>query len=418
MSKQAMLDAIEAEREVLIGFLQEFVRAASPNPPGDTRAAAAVIQGFLSARGVPNELLGPQESMPNVVSECEGGRAGPRLVYNGHMDVFPVGDGHGWTRDPWSGDIEEGRLHGRGTCDMKTGTAASVIAYAYLYARRAQLAGSVALTAVSDEETGGRWGTRWLLENDTRWRGDCVLNGEPSSLDTIRFSEKGTLRLKFEVLAAGAHGAYVHRSESPTRIAAALIGRLAEVEAIEPSLPAALKAHLQREDVRHALDVAMGEGAADVVTRTTLNVGVLNGGLKINMIPDRCVFEVDIRLPVGTEPDVVLARLEGILAEFPQASMEVQQWHSTPPNVCAHDHPMVDFIADNAQAIVGRRPVAVPSIGSTDCRYWRRSGVPAYVYGPAPGRMAMSNESVDLDEFIAVAKVHAAAGWDYLNGAA
>ena len=79
---------------------------------------------------------------------------------------------------------------------------------------------------------------------------------------------------------------------------------------------------------------------------------------------------------------------------------------------------MVDFIADNAQAIVGRRPVAVPSIGSTDCRYWRRSGVPAYVYGPAPGRMAMSNESVDLDEFIAVAKVHAAAGWDYLNGAA
>src|SRR5690606_33512993 len=133
-----------------------------------------------------------------------------------------------------------------------------VIAYAYLYARRAQLAGSMALTAVSDEETGGRWGTRWLLENDTRWRGDCVLNGEPSSLDTIRFSEKGTLRLKFEVLAAGAHGAYVHRSESPTRIAAALIGRLAEVEAIEPSLPAALKAHLQREDVRRALDVAMG----------------------------------------------------------------------------------------------------------------------------------------------------------------
>ncbi|ETI04447.1 hypothetical protein L551_1582 [Bordetella pertussis STO1-SEAT-0004] len=76
MSKQAMLDAIEAEREVLIGFLQEFVRAASPNPPGDTRAAAAVIQGFLSARGVPNELLGPQESMPNVVSECEGGGGG------------------------------------------------------------------------------------------------------------------------------------------------------------------------------------------------------------------------------------------------------------------------------------------------------------------------------------------------------
>jgi len=418
MSKQAMLDAIDAERDVLIAFLRDFVRIPTHNPPGDTRDAATLIRDFLSARGVPSELIAPQESMPNVVSECTGGRAGPRLVYNGHMDVFPVGDAHGWTRTPWSGDIEDGRLHGRGTCDMKTGTAASVIAYAYLHARRAQLAGSIALTAVSDEETGGRWGTRWLLENDTRWRGDCVLNGEPGSLDTIRFSEKGTLRLKFEITAPGAHGAYVHRSASPTRIAAALIERLAEIESVEPNLPDALRRHLQRTDVRQALDVAMGPGAADVVTRTTLNIGVLQGGLKINMIPDRCVFEADIRLPVGTEPAQVLARIEAIMPDFPQATMEVQQWHSTPPNFCEHDHPMVDLIATNALAVTGRRPVAVPSIGSTDCRYWRRSGVPAFVYGPAPGRMAMTDESVDLEEFIAVVKVHAAAGWDYLGGSA
>lgn len=416
MTKQAMLEAIESERDTLIQFLQAFVQAPSPNPPGDTRAAAAVLQDFLTARGVPTEIIAAQETMPNLVSDCEGARPGPRLILNGHIDVFPVGEARGWDRDPWSGEIENGRLHGRGTCDMKTGTAASVIAYSYLYARRQALAGSLALTAVSDEETGGRWGTRWLLENDTRWRGDCVLNGEPSSLATIRFSEKGTLRLKFEVLAAGAHGAYVHRSESPTRIAAALICRLAEVERIEPALPPALRAHLQREDVRCALDVAMGEGAADVVTRTTLNVGVLQGGLKINMIPDSCHFEVDIRLPVGTEPQTVLACIETIMQDFPQATMEVQQWHSTPPNVCAHDHPMIDLIANNAEAITGLRPVAVPSIGSTDCRYWRRAGVPAYVYGPPPGRMAMANESVDLEDFIAVVKVHAAAAWDYLDG--
>lgn len=416
-SKGDLLAAIDADRDQHICFLQDFVRAPSPNPPGDTRAAANLIVRYLADHGVAGTVVAPQPEMPNVVADCAGRVEGRRLVLNGHIDVFPVGDAKGWTRDPWSGDLEGGTLHGRGTVDMKAGTAASIIAFCALHARRAAWSGSLGLTAVSDEETGGRWGSRWLLEADRRWRGDCMLNAEPGGLGTIRFAEKGTLRLTFTVRTAGAHGAYVHRTESATRLAAALILRLADIEGIVPDLPPSLASYLTQPDVRAAIDTAMGPGAADIVARPTLNIGTVSGGLKVNMIPATCTFEADIRLPVGLEAARVMACITDILADFPQAEATVQEAASNPATYCPHDHPLVGIIARNVQGITGTRPLAVPSLGATDCKHWRRAGVPAYIYGPAPGRMAMTDESVPVEEFLAVVKAHALSAWDYLGGA-
>lgn len=207
-----MLDSLESDKEDHICMLQSFVQAASPNPPGETAAAAAVLADYLASRNIPFELITPKPGCPNLVSEFQGGRgAGPRVVLNGHIDVFPVSsDTAGWERDPWSGDIVDGRIHGRGVVDMKSGTASLVIAYAYLYERRDQLKGSVALCAVSDEETGGKWGTKYLIDKDkTRWGGDVMLSAEPSG-GTIRFSEKGTLRLTGTLKTRAAHGAYLN----------------------------------------------------------------------------------------------------------------------------------------------------------------------------------------------------------------
>jgi acetylornithine deacetylase/succinyl-diaminopimelate desuccinylase-like protein len=178
---------------------------------------------------------------------------------------------------------------------MKAGTAASVISYCYLYQYREHLKGNIGYCAVSDEETGGEWGSKYLLE-DERWRGDCMINGESGGLGTIGLGEKGTWRLTFVVCLEGAHGAYVHRSKSATRIAASLIGELAATEEIIPNLNPELQEYLKRGDVRVAIDAAMGKGAADIMLKTTLNIGTLHGGLKVNMIPDKCVFEAMLRM--------------------------------------------------------------------------------------------------------------------------
>ncbi|KUI65171.1 Succinyl-diaminopimelate desuccinylase [Cytospora mali] len=454
MDSQALLDIITVDTDAHISFLQHFVQAPSPNPPGDTRAAAAVIQEYLSSRGITTQIIAPGgEHMPNIVSDfvCpdvdndesnnESAINGPRLVMNGHIDVFPAGDGHDWDRSPWSGDIVDGRLHGRGTVDMKAGTAASVVAFAYLFKYREYLKGSVGLCAVSDEETGGKFGTKWLLghtndvdDDDTavttglgeerkgqnkqgRWAGDVMINAEPGGTNAIRFAEKGTLRLTFTVdTGPGAHGAFTHLRKSATRTAARLINDLAVVEDIVPDVDPRLKAYLQREDVRRAIDECMGTGAADIAMKCTLNIGTLTGGLKVNMIPGRCVFEADIRMPLGLTAEGVLAVIHKVLEGYPEARVEVQEAASNPAAASVHDHPMVEILARQAERVTGRRPLAIPSMGATDCKFYRYRGVPAYVFGVSPEGMGARNESVSVEEFLAVVKTHALAGWEYLGG--
>src|SRR5882757_4577120 len=179
--KKMLPDRIDREQDALVGLFSGFVKAKSPNPPGDTRDAVTFLTKYLELNGAPFKIVAPQPTMPNIVGSFEGVSPGRHLVMNGHIDVFPAGDGKGWKHDPWSGAIDEGVVWGRGTADMKCGTMASVITFAYLHRIRAELNGKLTLTAVSDEETGGKWGTRYLLENlGDECLGDCVLNGEPS----------------------------------------------------------------------------------------------------------------------------------------------------------------------------------------------------------------------------------------------
>jgi succinyl-diaminopimelate desuccinylase len=140
--------------------------------------------------------------------------------------------------------------------------------------------------------------------------------------------------------------------------------------------------------------------------------------LKVNMIPASCICEADIRLPIGLDAAAVMDIILGILRDYPQVEVCVQEAASNPSNSCAHDHPMVGILAENAQSVTGTKPLAIPSLGATDCKFWRYKNVPAYIYGPAPTRMAAPDESVLIDEFIAVVKTHALSAWDYLGGGA
>ena len=117
--KAELLQRVESDRDLLIDFLRRFIRCPSPNPPGDTRAAAAHIRDLLDQRGIEYRMIAPQETMPNIVATFAARKPGRHLALNGHIDVFPVGDGEGWTRDPWGGALVDGRIYGRGACDMK-----------------------------------------------------------------------------------------------------------------------------------------------------------------------------------------------------------------------------------------------------------------------------------------------------------
>ncbi len=354
--------------------------------------------------------------MPNIVAVTNGSGPGRHLVMNRHIDVFPVGEDEKWTHGPWSGDVADGKVWGRGASDMKCGTSASILAFVYLSRLKTHWPGKLVLTAVSDEETGGKWGTRYLLDHRAEdCVGDCVLNAEPSGLNSVRFAEKGTLRLTFIVETPGAHGAYPHRSKNANRIAASLICDLDAINDLPVNMPPKMAEILSRPEVRACMDGVMGKGAADVATRVTLNVGVVRGGLKVNMMPGNCRVEADIRLPFGVDRTDVLAAIEKILERYPEVTLEVQEAASNPASASEPDHEMLGILKRVIAEHSPHRPEAITGIGATDCKFFRYKGVPSFVYGPSPATMSMPDEHVPIEDFLHVMRTHALAAFDYLT---
>ena len=178
--RKQLLDWIDRDRDDLVRFLQAFVRQRSPNPPGDTRDVARFVTAFLDQQALPYRIISPHPEMPNIVGSFDCTDPGRHLVLNGHIDVFPVADdGAGWSKDPWGGEIAEGKIYGRGVADMKVGTTASIFTYAYLYRLSDQLKGKLTLTAVSDEETFGPFGARYLMEHHPEVHGVVGLHHHP-----------------------------------------------------------------------------------------------------------------------------------------------------------------------------------------------------------------------------------------------
>lgn len=407
-----LLARIDREEDALVAFFQALLRARSANPPGDTRPAAEVIRRWLGERGVEHRVEAARPHMPNVVGTRAMGRPGRHLVLNGHIDVFaPIDDATAWT-----GEVRDGRIHGRGASDMKCGTAASVIAYAMLDAVRDRLAGQLTLTCVSDEETGGRWGTRWLMEAfPDEVLGDCCLNGEPSGLNNVRFLEKGTLRLTVITRTAGGHGGYPHLSANAIGQMCEIVAGVHELHGREPELPEAVARVLLSEEGVAGTEAGMGEGAAQVVRSVTVNVGTIRGGLKINQIPHECAAEIEVRYPWGFTHQDMLGHVERVVAAVPDASLAIDEHHSYPPSLADPTHEMVGILADVVEALGKPRPIPLSSLGGSDSRYWRWRGIPAFLYGPSPVTMGRRDENVTIDEFLHVVRTHCLAAARYLS---
>ncbi len=411
-----MLHWLDSERDRQIEFLQAFTRIDTCNPPGDTRVAADFFRKFLDGEGIAHRTEAPQEAFPNLVTSFAGAKSGRHLVLNGHLDVFPIGDRSVWKRDPLSGDIVDGRVYGRGTVDMKGGTTALLFVYAYLHRLRNELPGRATLTVVSDEETGGKWGADWLVRNRAaEVLGDCVLNTEPSGIYTVRFGEKSMLWVRFRIAVKGGHSAYPHTSPSANKLAASLIKDLEAIEAMAPDEPDAVRRTLDRAEVRAAADKSLGAGGADVMRRVSVNIGTLQGGVKINMLPAECVLDVDFRPPVGIARAEVMTKVAEIVARYPMVTYEELLSGNPESTWSDPTHEMMGHLIRNAGEAMGTPPQPIVSLGGTDTRFWRRAGVPCFVYGPSPAGMGGVDEAVSIEEFRHVMRVHALAAIDYLT---
>ncbi|HSC02140.1 MAG TPA: M20/M25/M40 family metallo-hydrolase [Solirubrobacteraceae bacterium] len=388
--------------------LRELVRFNTVNPPGGERPAIEFLARYLSDAGFDTELLAADQDRPNLVADLtsEGpGGDGPTLCYLGHVDTV-LADPDEWTHDPWSGEVVDGFLWGRGAIDMKSQVAAEAVAAASL-ARGGwrPSAGSLKLVFVSDEETGGDVGAHWLTDtHPDRVRCDMLLNeggGEVFEFGGRRHygvccAEKGIFRFKLTARGAAGHASLPKTGDN----ALLKLGPVLELIAkAEPSFelteaPAALLRGLgmDPDDPADALE-RIGATEPELLVQVepmltvTLTPTMAHASDKINVIPSRAFLKVDCRVPPGLGEDAVWRRIGHVLGSDADQNFEIEFTEQVTGNSSPVASPLMDAID---RWITTNDPGAetVPLIlpGFSDSRWFRETFPECTAYGFFPQR--------------------------------
>jgi succinyl-diaminopimelate desuccinylase len=409
-ARTSLKQAAQERRREAVDLTLRLLSKPSENPPGDTRGVAREIVELFAASGIDAKIHAPATEIHNVVAQVSGNGKGPRLILNGHLDTFPLGNLSGWTFAP-AGMEHDGKLYGLGVSDMKGGLAASIFTLRNLAAQREIWPGEVVAVFAGDEETMGVLGTQFLLDTVPEARGDAVICADAGSPKVLRIGEKGLLWLRISATGRSAHAAHVHRGDCAIDKLMAALSGIAGLR----DVPVA-----SREDVRSVIERARsvserlsGAGESEVLQNVTVTFGTVNGGRLPNLISDSAVATADIRLPLGYAADdakkavsEIVAGMEGISIDFIRAY---------DPSWTRPDHPLVKSLQSACREILDTDPVLNMRAGASDARLYRRAGIPTVVCGLTPHNMGAADEYVDVDELCSLGVMMTMAAYDYLN---
>ena len=397
----------------VVGITQRLVAVPSPNPPGDVRDAAECAAALLRELVPEAEVtLHPTDpAVTNLVARVTGAGPGRRVVFNGHLDTYPVNEALPWTVPPLGGLVRDGRLYGRGTADMKGGIAASMLALALLARHRDAWRGEAVLTLAGDEESMGPLGTKWLLDNVPHASGDAVIIGDAGAPAVLRFGEKGFLWVEIEASGIASHGAHVHLGVNALDRLRAALDVVSALRGMAVGAPASVTAAIAA--AKPVSEPLCGAGEAEVLGSVTVNIGRVEGGTSPNLVPASARAACDIRLPVGVTGAQVLARLRAGLDGIEGVTWRVLRLFE--PNHTDPGHELVTCCLAAAREVLGPGVVANMRVGGSDARWFRMGGLPTVVYGPTPHNMGGADEWVEIAELEAVARVHALAAFDFLR---
>ncbi len=392
--------------DAIITLCRELIAIPSENPPGSTVAIADHLERRLSHPRIAVKRIEAQPGIMNLVATLTGANPGQRVVLNGHLDTFPVGDETGWSHPPLAGDLHDGRIYGRGAGDMKAGVAILVNVLLALAPQADSMHGEVVLLLVGDEETGGKWGTGYLLEHEPAAQGDLVLNADAGNPTVVRFGEKGISWYRLTSTGRACHGAHVHRGDNAIESLMAALADIVKLRDAPTTLPeSVVAAMLQARQVSEAVG---GAGEFDNLSRVTVNIGALHGGTSPNLVPGQAHALLDVRYPPGMTRAAIREWLESTLRKHPKVQLESLGNAATEPNLTDPTGPLVRLVLKHARRIVSPDVVANMRVGLTDSGYFRHRGIPTVVYGPTAYNLGGVDEYVEVREVEQVFDVHLA----------
>lgn len=412
--KKKLWEKIDEKEDELIELTSNLISINSENPPGDMEEITEFICNYLQEKGIDYEVVRPKKDKPNIIARM-GNKNGKTLIFNGHCDVVPVGDLSKWDFNPFSGKVKNGKILGRGTSDMKGGLAGVLFSMGLLKEEDIEIDGEIVLTVVPDEETGGDFGTKWLLENNYV-KGDYCIVAEPTDIDNIEVGQRGKILVKLVSEGVSAHGSlspYV--GENAIIKLTKVLNELYKLNKLTGNYNEEIQAVIDESKVV-AKKCLKTENVGDIIDHVTVNVGTIKGGTTVNMVADYAEAELDIRTPLGVSSTDVIEELENILEDLNIDGIGYKLlWTSEPNNVSVNSH-LVQSVKKNAETVLGKNVTATYQWASSDARYFRETGIETIQYGAANTEGIHSyNETVDVDDLIFGAKVYVGAVIDLLR---
>jgi len=405
-----MAEIVEKRQTELKKLCSELIQAKGENPPGDVSETAVVIECFLKEEGISYQRFEPEEGHTNVIATVGNGK--PSLILCGHIDVVPAGDITKWSVHPYKGEVKNGRLYGRGATDMKGGIVAMLMALSAAKERENELTKKVTVASVSDEEAQGPGGTRWLLRNK-KLTGEACLITEPTGHLEDKYSivagERGTYWLKITAHGKPAHGSTPALGKNAIEMLTQFLPtlRALEREAVKtPKDAEPLITNGEKEQWRVAKKHGIPtKSLTKTLTHYTVNLGIIAGGTKTNVVPDKCEAEIDIRVPSGGHPNGVEEFVRSVLPE----KLEYQVINKTMPSYTPADQPLIKAVQKGVQQVFGYRPAATYMPATSDAHFFRELlGVPTAAFGPGYIELAHTyNEFIHLKDVKNAAKVYA-----------
>ena len=449
MSEELIIKEIENNREEYIEFFRELIKLESYNPPGNEKNVALKIEKYLKDSNLKCEIFLFGENRANLIGYLNDNFEGKNLLYNGHMDVVPPGNKDDWKYPPLSATIKRKRfIFGRGAADMKGGVAAMAIALKLLKDLDIEISGNLIYNAVADEETGGKFGTQWCLNNKLKsFKCDFAIVGESTNFKPLSHSillgEKGRVQLKIIAKGVSCHASVPFLGKNPIYMMSDLIQNLNKLEELIPKV----KPPIPLEKLKMLLSASFPNresfervyneqpllsNTTKALTQFTKSLTIINAGIKSNVVPDRCEATMDFRLLPGHNPDMILDALKKIINDLgylikddPEGLPEEQFFYlqvegaSEPSfwNDWENSKDLKNFY-DIVERCYNKKPFYFLLPASADANFLRNNKYcrNTIIFGPGIGTTAHAvNEYVEIEDFINSIKVYTLFACNFLK---
>ncbi|MHA1144941.1 MAG: M20/M25/M40 family metallo-hydrolase [Candidatus Helarchaeota archaeon] len=398
-----------------IQTLQDLIRIDTTNPPGNETKAAEYIQDKLQSEGFDTELIESAPGRGNVITRIKGSGNGPSLLLIGHLDVVPAGDLDKWDVPPFSGELRDGFIWGRGALDMKGSVVAELMAFLRIHREGYRPKGDIIYAATADEEAGGHFGPGWLLnqpEHFEKIKADNVISegggsvlpiGGKNPNFLIQIAEKGIFWTKFRTFGPAGHGsipgkpkemAIIKMKEVLDKLSKykppIIIQDIFRETAANISLPSiARKLLTTKLTMKGAVWLAgkiFGEDIGQLIfplVQNKITPTMLKAGEKVNAIPGECEGAIDVRFLPGYDRNDLNRILREVLGKKLYEAVEWEPIIDQPGGYTPTSVPFYNQIKETIQEVEpGAKLVPILSPGSTDLLHFRNKGMNAFGFVP------------------------------------